>query len=344
MCKVSIIVPVYNVERYLKRCVESIVSQTLKDLEIILVDDGSPDHSGKICDELKEKDNRIVVIHQENKGLPGARNSGMKIAHGEYIGFVDSDDYIDNDMYERMYITAKDNQADVVMCDFLKEAIIDNEGKNNNNQHGTRTQMICDIDEGVYDINKIKEVIYPQLIMKENIDFGPLLSQWSCLYNRKFMEENSIFYNENIKQCEDNYLSSIIGIRMKKFVYMKHFCPYHYMYNPNSISHTYKEQAWGYFCLMNSELKKITHDYNEYDFSRQLDLHILYYTLFSLSQIKKSKLSIERKRILIDDILHEKCLCNSLKKLKLNQLKISWKLKIIIMMIKYKQINLLMLV
>ena len=340
--KVSIIVPVYNVERYLKKCVESIVSQTLRDIEIILVDDGSPDNSGKICDELQTLDYRIVVIHQENRGLPGARNSGMKIAKGEYIGFVDSDDFIDEDMYERMYFKAKDNQADVVMCDYFKEAIIDNNEEINDSQKVTRIFKTCDIDEGVYDIEKIKNVIYPQLIMKENIDFGPLLSQWSCLYNRKFILDNNIKYNENIKQCEDNYLSSIIGLKMNKFVYMKNFCPYHYIYNPNSISHTYKEQAWEYFCLMNSELRKIFENSKEYDFSRQLDLHILYYTLLSMSQIKKSKLSKKRKRILIDNILNEKCLCNSLNRL--NRLKIPWKLKIIITLVKYKQVNLLMFI
>ena len=96
--KVSIIVPVYKVEKYLRKCIDSIINQTLKDIEIILVDDGSPDNCGKICDEYAAKDTRIKVIHKENGGLSSARNAGMEVAEGEYIGFVDSDDWIESDL------------------------------------------------------------------------------------------------------------------------------------------------------------------------------------------------------------------------------------------------------
>lgn len=97
---ISIIVPVYNVEKYLERCIESIVNQTYKDIEIILVDDGSPDNCPVICDRYAEKDNRIKVIHKQNGGLINARKSGLEIAQGDYIGFVDSDDWIEPEMYE----------------------------------------------------------------------------------------------------------------------------------------------------------------------------------------------------------------------------------------------------
>ena len=96
---ISVIVPVYNVEEYVEKCVLSIINQTYKNLEIILVDDGSTDNSGKICDEIAIKDNRIKVIHKKNGGLSDARNVGIDIAKGDYLGFVDSDDYIDPDMY-----------------------------------------------------------------------------------------------------------------------------------------------------------------------------------------------------------------------------------------------------
>lgn len=113
---ISIIVPVYNVEKYLSKCLDSIVNQTYKNLEIILVDDGSTDNSGDICDEYANKDNRIKVIHKENGGLSDARNKGMNIAKGEYVGFVDSDDYIAKDMYEYLYAFAVKNDLDVAMC------------------------------------------------------------------------------------------------------------------------------------------------------------------------------------------------------------------------------------
>ena len=113
---ISIIVPVYNVEKYLKKCVDSIVNQTYKNLEIILVDDGATDNSGKICDELVELDNRIKVYHKKNGGLSDARNYGVERATGDYIGFVDSDDYIDAEMYERLYEAIKKENVDVAEC------------------------------------------------------------------------------------------------------------------------------------------------------------------------------------------------------------------------------------
>lgn len=114
---ISVVVPIYNVEKYLSRCVESILNQTYKNLEIILVDDGSPDACPQICNEFQEKDPRIRVIHQENAGLSAARNTGIKYATGAYIAFVDSDDYIDENMYEVMYEDIQKNVADLCICD-----------------------------------------------------------------------------------------------------------------------------------------------------------------------------------------------------------------------------------
>ncbi|WP_298594683.1 glycosyltransferase [uncultured Mitsuokella sp.] len=116
MPEISVIVPVYNVEPYLKQCIESVQNQTFQDLEIILVDDGSTDGSGKICKEYEKNDQRIQVIHKANGGLGDARNVGLDAARGEYIGFVDSDDFIDVDMYELLYKNAISHKADISMC------------------------------------------------------------------------------------------------------------------------------------------------------------------------------------------------------------------------------------
>ncbi|MBZ2165915.1 glycosyltransferase [Methanobacterium spitsbergense] len=116
MVKVSVIVPVYNVEKYLRQCLESILNQTLIEIEIICVNDGSTDKSSQILEEYAEKYKQITVINQENKGIGLSRNAGMECATGEYIGFVDSDDWIDEKMYETMYINAKSHNSDIVMC------------------------------------------------------------------------------------------------------------------------------------------------------------------------------------------------------------------------------------
>lgn len=116
MPELSIIVPVYKVEKYLPRCIDSILAQTFRDFELILIDDGSPDNCGAICDDYAARDSRIKVIHQENAGVSAARNAGLDIASGTYLGFVDSDDWIEPEMYETMIATAKEKNVDVVVC------------------------------------------------------------------------------------------------------------------------------------------------------------------------------------------------------------------------------------
>ncbi|MBT2679817.1 glycosyltransferase [Bacillus sp. ISL-35] len=111
--KISIIVPVYKVEKYLHKCINSILAQTFTDFELILIDDGSPDNCGRICDKYARKDSRVSVIHKENGGLASARNAGLDIAKGEYIGFVDSDDWIESDMYELLYDLCTENDCDI---------------------------------------------------------------------------------------------------------------------------------------------------------------------------------------------------------------------------------------
>lgn len=115
---ISIIIPIYNVEKYLRHCVDSVLNQTYENIEVILVDDGSPDKCGEICDEYAEKDERIRVIHKENGGLSDARNAGLAIATGEYVAFVDSDDYIEKDMYEKLYEAIRKANADMSICNF----------------------------------------------------------------------------------------------------------------------------------------------------------------------------------------------------------------------------------
>ncbi|WP_165056674.1 MULTISPECIES: glycosyltransferase [unclassified Adlercreutzia] len=113
MTKVSVVVPIYKVELYLRKCIESLLAQTLKDVELVLVDDGSPDRSGDIAESYAQRDPRVKVVHRENGGLGPARNTGIEAATGEYIGFVDSDDWVDADMYERLYRAAANDDADV---------------------------------------------------------------------------------------------------------------------------------------------------------------------------------------------------------------------------------------
>ncbi|MEG0687794.1 MAG: glycosyltransferase family 2 protein [Hungatella sp.] len=136
---VSVVVPIYNVEKYLRRCIDSIVNQTYKNLDIILVDDGSPDSCGKICDEYQEKFNNIRVIHQENQGLSCARNRGLSVASGSYITFIDSDDWIATDMIESLLQLADKHQAEVAVAGFYN---VYDTGKMVRNSKHTEIQIL----------------------------------------------------------------------------------------------------------------------------------------------------------------------------------------------------------
>lgn len=174
MPKVSILVPVYNVERYLIQCMEGIVKQTLKDIEIICIDDGSTDNSPLILDEYAMKYSYIRVIHKENTGYGSSMNIGLKVANGEYVGIVESDDFVDVDMFEKLYSIAEQNCVNVVKSSFYRNA--------NGNDRYEKIK-----------VDNFYEVFDP---VENNLDFACSLPIWTCLYRKKFLSENKIWFNE----------------------------------------------------------------------------------------------------------------------------------------------------
>ncbi len=169
---ISIIVPIYKVEKYLNKCIESIVNQTYKNLEIILVDDGSPDNCPAMCDEWAKKDSRIKVIHKENGGLSDARNVGMAIATGDYIGFVDSDDWIREDMYSLLYEDMHDNNSDISACGVT--CVYDNE---------TEPTMLTSTGKYTFSTEEAMISIINEDILKQPV--------WYKLYKRKVIQDIS---------------------------------------------------------------------------------------------------------------------------------------------------------
>lgn len=161
--KLSIIVPVYKVEPYLRRCVDSILAQTFTDFELILVDDGSPDGCPAICDEYAEKDSRVKVIHKGNGGLSDARNAGLDVAQGEYIGFVDSDDLIKPDMYSNLIKLARETRADIVVCGI---EVIDEDGNKEMNWPETLVSGVYSSDELINNFSYISSQIMPSVANK----------------------------------------------------------------------------------------------------------------------------------------------------------------------------------
>lgn len=165
---ISVIIPVYKVEKYLEKCIESIIKQTYTNLQIILVDDGSPDNCGKICDEYAKKDSRIEVIHKINGGLSDARNVGINRANGRYIGFVDSDDYIKEDMYEKLINLIKEYNADVSICNLYD--VIDGKEYVRNKYNGIHEYSRIDILKEILLDKNIQSYAWNKLYKKELFD------------------------------------------------------------------------------------------------------------------------------------------------------------------------------
>lgn len=325
---VSVIIPVYNVENYLRRCVDSVIKQTLSDIEIILVDDGSPDSCPTICDELRRKDSRIIVIHKENGGLSSTRNAGMKIATGKYIGFVDSDDDINPKMYEKMVYIAEKYNVDFVMSDYLR---IENKERH--------IKKSLDIDGGYYDKSKIINDIFPNLIMSESVDYGPLLSVWNCLYRKEFLQKNNLCFDEGVRWSEDNIFSAIMGYHCNSFYYMKGEALYHYYNNPGTITTSYREGSWKVYSTMNNHLHKFFDNVADYDFSRQLKLHLMYYASNCINQ--EATLPKEQALKGIKDILNSQNLREAFCDFKMP--KVNYKLKIQLYLMKFRNSRLLYL-
>ena len=323
MAEISVIVPVYKVEKFLERCVESLISQTYKDIEIILVDDGSPDQCPIICDRLAETDTRIRVIHKKNGGLSSARNAGMDIATGHYIGFVDSDDVVSKYMYQKMHEVAVREKVDFVMADYIRVL-----------SDGTEYLKKLDIPEGLYNKKEIKEQIYPQLIMGSNIDYGPILSVWHCLYDLGFLRKNKIRFDEEVRWSEDNIFSAIVGYYASRFYYMKGEGFYRYYQNSGTITTSYREGAWGVYKTMNHHLRTFFADKTETDFSNQLNLHLIYYACNCLGQT--ALLPRKKCRQQMKLILKDKELAKAFEEVQFGSINI--RLKIQLLLMKYKRI------
>lgn len=212
MPAISIIVPIYKVEKYLPRCLDSILAQTFADFECILVDDGSPDNCGKICDEYAEKDSRIKVIHKANGGQSSARNAGLDIAKGDYIGFIDSDDWIEPNMYELLLNDLLHSGCDIAMCDFF----IHRRKKSISSIPGNK--KIMDADE----------------IVKLSFSYQMLYSPIK-LYNKRIFAE--IRYPEDIKRNEDFFVFFSIIDKSQKMSFVR-LPLYHYIFRESSITNS----------------------------------------------------------------------------------------------------------
>ncbi len=219
--EISVIIPIYNVEKYLARCLDSITNQTFQDLEIICIDDGSTDNSPAIAKEYANKDKRISIIHQENKGPSVARNIGMKIAKGKYISFIDSDDWIDLDFFEKLYLAAEKYNADAA-CASIKRPHADG-----------RTPFKLKFD---------KEMVLSTTSEKYKIlEIPRKCYVWNKIYKREEIDRQGLKFIGDIKCCEDIYFTTKFLYHSKNIVIVPNTY-YHYWVNNQSITRNLKDK------------------------------------------------------------------------------------------------------
>lgn len=256
MATVSIIVPIYNVEAELRKCVSSILAQTFKDIEVILVDDGSPDNCGTICDEFASKDNRVVVIHKENGGLVNARKSGLEKSTGKFISYVDGDDWIEENFIQNLVDCQKKYDVDIVAAGFSKDIGNISDGHANV------------IPSGYYDKQKLIVEVYPKMICAGNyFYFGICSYVWNKLFKKELLWDSQMAVDPRISVGEDT--SVVFSVLLKcNSLYISEDTSYHYyqkafsmLKSMDSLEKEKEKVGWLNDYLVNS-LKDAPIEYN----------------------------------------------------------------------------------
>ena len=296
MKKLSIVVPVYNAEKTLHRCVDSILNQEYSDLEIILVDDGSDDDSLAICQKYAEYDTRVIVYHKQNGGLVAARKAGVALATGAYIGFVDSDDYIDADMYSSLMKEVYEKNSDIVIG-----------GIKHDYPNNIHTSTLNLIPIGYYDINAVKEIVIPQMLTKRGFyKYGIIPGVVVKVFEKSLIQKSLDAVDNDITLGEDVAITSY-AITFAASISVVESAGYHYVQTETSMIRGFNPNHFNALCKMFRCIDPIQNS----DYREQIGAYfacVLYGILADF--LRHSKLE-DRKRLMMEmlkDPITEKAL------------------------------------
>lgn len=272
----SVVVPIYNVEQYLEKCIESIIRQTYSNLEIILVDDGSTDESGKLCEKYALIDKRILVIHKENGGLISARKAGVKATKGEYVTFVDGDDWIEEDLYEKVNAGIADKLCDVFCYGFKKDT-----GKKQNYDIITNRAP-----NGLYINEKIREELFPELICGRNDLRGFIMSSVCCkAFRREILYDAILEMREDFSLGEDFICSLSCILNAKIIVINNGIFGYRYRFNISSIMNTYNKFFYERSLILYSEIDRVIETKGIKELQEQAEKYKIYILMSGIGNI-----------------------------------------------------------
>ena len=318
----SVIVPIYKVEKYLERCIESVLSQTFSDFELILVDDGSPDNCPEICDEYAKKDNRITVIHKQNGGLVSARQAGIKIAKGEYIFNLDADDAVENDALESAFEIIKSTDADIVS--FSHKYYV-------NGQKGEEVHDI--LAEGLYERSDIESKIFPVLLSDVNMK-NALYFVWGRAFRRELVLPNELNVSTKITIGED-VMCVVPTFLQANRVYVSHNPVYLYTIRDDSMSVSSFTRQINQLNVLMKELTQL--DISKIkDAKEQLSRYYCFMCFALLAAAAEGKTSDKIGEI--ENLILNSEFADELTKAEFDQ--ISFKSRITIFLLKRKQIKL----
>lgn len=327
MPKVSVVVPVYNVERYLERCVESIRNQTLQDLEIILVDDGSPDNCPAMCDKYTQLDSRIKVVHKKNAGLGMACNSGIEVASGEYIAFCDSDDWIEPEMYAKMYEVAIRHDADAVFTGLRR---VDGNGK-------ILEWMPHPSKEHVYSGCEVLRLVCDIICAEphERFDHSIQVSAKVVLYKKSLISTNNLRFVSEREYPSEDLIFNISVLHYAKTAVVLNTCFYNYFVNDDSITTTLKEDRFDKIIRSVQLISSIVGGNNADIFSdaeTRLHRFIIGEARMQARLIINSTESANRKRQLINDLSNNEHLKRAVRKYPLKMMPLKHRIMLYIIL------------
>lgn len=291
----SVIVPIYKIEKYLPQCIESILGQTYKNLEIILVDDGSPDLCPLICDEYAGQDNRIHVIHKKNGGLVSARQAGITYAHGSYITYVDGDDWLDAAFYEKLMKVILAHNADMVIAGYTSEK-----------QEGNKT-VINMLKAGLYTGESLKNEFIPYMIYTDRFfESGMIPAVWNKIFRREVLIPNQLNIPKQICMGEDS-VCTYPAILSSKKVFVSEECGYHYRQTGNSMVTSYDPFYFDKLYILMNYFTKIIQDKNGNNLDNQLTAYYLFLIKLGLGQElgRKNRICFVKRYKRLKGILQE---------------------------------------
>lgn len=322
---ISIIVPIYNMDSYLRRCLDSLLAQTMTEIEIIAVNDGSTDTSLKILSDYKRKDERIIIINKENEGVSAARNDGISLAKGEFIGFVDPDDWVSSDMYENLYQRAKNGTTDIIMCSYFREF-----GTHSKEKKFNLSDLVT------YEESEIKKTVLRKLVGPINEEKGnpELLDAWGTvwtkLYRAELLKENEIRFT-NLSEIGTN---EDLLFNIEAFFYAKNFefinAPfYHYWReNNNSVTSGYKPHLMDQWFTLFNKIESFFEKQNmNMDIHLALNNRICIGTLgLGLNTISKANVESHAKKMRkINNILKDQRIKQAFEHFDLSHFPLIWK-------------------